>query len=93
MSKVSEALELFRTCQTDDKSLEIMIDAIPEMAALLSRCKPVLESALSLYRFKAAWSEDEETCDLYTKKKVELESILAEMSGEEKKDEAYSLQT
>lgn len=61
-----------------------LIAAAPDMAALLLRCKPALEFALSLYRFKAAWSEDDNTCALYAKKRDEVESILAEM-GEEKK--------
>lgn len=72
MSKVSEALELFRTCQTDDKSLEIMIDAIPEMATLLLRCKPWIEW------LKVYLGQYLEYCssDLNI---VELSSILAEM--------------
>lgn len=86
MSKVSEALELFRTCQTDDRSIEIMIDTIPEMAALLLRCKPWIGWAkIYLEQYPEYTSSDLNI--------AELSSILTEMSGEEKKDEAYSLQT
>jgi len=76
MSKVSEALELYRTCHVDDKSLEIMIDSMPDMAALLLKCKPWIEwLKLYLKQYPEYASADSSI--------AELESILAEMNGEE----------
>lgn len=87
MSKVSEALELFRACQTDDRSIEIMIDTIPEMAELLLRCKPWIEERLNYWTNLSSTmgAADITVWENLVKNIAELSSILAEMNGEEKK--------